>query len=292
MTNNNRPALGVSLGDSLIIDLITHDAALPALESWVRHTAGIIYVGGDRFSPTDSPYLDPLFAAQWLLSKLPTAHVLASTSPDVEHPYNYARRTLTVDHFSNGRLGVVVGSRDQRANRNNQGPTPWTDVPAGPALAAEFITVLRQLWTSWPRESITADQDQGIFADPTQITRIDYEGAYSVAGPLNSPSSIQGEPPLGWHVDDVEGSVHVPPDAEFVIGRAPSCTHDSALHIADIPLTEFTPEEHTTALVHLTSLQDLYVDPASFLSEPKGIPINTLREQLGLNHKELHDVPH
>ena len=196
--------LGVSLSDRALLDLIG-DApawAFAALHDIVDLTGtGILYLGADRFQPPADPggHLDPLFAAHALLTRLPSAAALVSTSPDVEHPFNFARRIAGLDHFTRGRIGAVLGTRDRRADRLGGESTPWTGRPTDPAHTADFLTVLRLLLNSWPRETIIADKEHGRFAEVSRIARVDHDGLYSVAGPLNAPSSVQGEPPLGLH---------------------------------------------------------------------------------------------
>lgn len=280
MAQQAAPVLGVALGDAILTRLLQQqEGAFSALESIVEATAGVIYLGGDRFRENDgAPYLDPLFAAQHLLTRLPRAAALISTSPDVEHPFNYARRTLAVDHYSAGRLGIVLGSRDRRTPRK-AGDVPWTGTPAGPGLAAEFITVLRQLWNSWPRESIIADGENGIFADSSQIVSINHEGAYDVAGPLNTPSSVQGEPPLGWHIT-APAEREAAAEAELLITEAGS------EHRVEIRGADGTAA--VASLISITSPEGLRSASERLPSEaPAAAHQGTLRERLGLKHRGL-----
>lgn len=281
MAQQNAPELGVALGDALLAGLLQQqeDDTFSTLQSIVEATAGVIYLGGDRFREGDgAPYLDPLFAAQHLLTRLPRAAALISTSPDVEHPFNYARRTLTVDHYSAGRLGIVLGSRDRRTPRK-AGDVPWAGTPAGPGLAAEFITVLRRLWNSWPRESIIADGENGIFADSSQIVSINHEGAYDVAGPLNTPSSIQGEPPLGWHIT-APAEREAAAEAELLITEA------GGEHRMEIRRADGTAAVAT--LISITSPEELLAAAEGLSSEPPAVPQRgTLRERLGLAPRGL-----
>lgn len=200
---------GIAPSDALITQLLTTpgSVAYAELRDIIDLTSGVIYLGAERFRPTQVAaeqsrmgYLDPLVAAQTLLSRLPQAAALVSTSPDVENPYNYARRTASLDHFTQGRIGVVLGSRDHRIDHLGAPGAAWTIQPTGAELTEEFGTVLRKLWSSWPRESILANKAQGRYADSGQIKEIAHTGHYRVAGPLSSFSSVQGEPPLGWQL--------------------------------------------------------------------------------------------
>ncbi len=288
MADETAPVLGLALGDAALTRLLADrdQEAFTALSRALEGTAGVLYLGGDRFRRTETPYLDPLFAAQALLTRLPHAAALVSVSPDLEHPFNYARRTLTVDHYSQGRLGVVVGTRDRRAPRR-AAEVPWTGTPVSSALTAEFLTVLRELWNSWPRESIIADGGRGVFADSSQIVSIDHESSYSVAGPLNAPSSIQGEPPLGWHLaekGEPAAEREAAAEAELLIAEAQdgcrvtlrggSSGDDDAGRalLISVPTVE-----------HLQETAGRLPDQQSSASPARG----TLRERLGLRPRRL-----
>lgn len=261
--------LGVALSDSAATQLLTGGAAQnnAALQDVLDLTqAGVIYLGADRHTGGDeaSQYIDPLFSAQALLSRFPYATALVSSTPDVEHPYNFARRLLTIDHFTGGRIGAVLGVRDRRAPYAGQGSTPWTEVSTSPELTADFAAVLRRLWNSWPRDSIIVDKDQGIFADPSRIVRIDYKGLYAVAGPLNSSSSVQGEPPLGWQVTLGGQELPFTGDAEFLV-------HD--LRHSDSPFEVAAPGSETQghiALLTSDSLPQLRSNSEVLGSDDKG----------------------
>lgn len=308
--------LGVALGDVAATQLLTENPAehSTALQDLLDlSAAGILYLGADRYTAQagDADYLDPLFSAQALLARFPRAAALVSTSPDVEHPYNYARRVLSVDHFTDGRIGVVVGVRDRRAPRSEGGRTPWAQVPTSPELAADFVTVLRRLWNSWPRESITVDKDQGIFADADQISRINHQGLYSVSGPLNSASSVQGEPPLGWQlslgakelphtgeteliIHDLRGQAHGVPPGDLSSQGSQQIGLVPAADLLEADGGVQVPAFITGALVYIESLAELgrvsaqlertQAAATGYFSGPGAA---TLRERLGLNQRSL-----
>lgn len=284
-------AIGVALSDAAVLDLLTAGpaAAYAALRDVTDVTPGVLYLGGDRFRPrpAGAQYLDPLVAAQTLLGRLPGAAALVTTSPDVEHPYNFARRIATLDHFSGGRIGAVVGTRDHRADRVDPGATPWTGRPTGPALTADFLTVLRKLWNSWPRESIIVDKERGHFADSSLIVRIEHEGLYSVAGPLGTSSSVQGEPPLGAHLTLGRHEADSLADAEFFVsesGQGFALGHPAARAGAVDDGTVFLPRVESLAdlpalVRELAARADLAADTGSRSA--------TLRERLGLAPRRL-----
>lgn len=309
--DDSLPIIGVSLGDAALTELIIDQGSvgLAALRDVLDITGnGVLYLGGDRFrtkSTTGARYLDSLFSAQWLLSRLPNAAVFTSTSPEVEHPFNYSRRTLTVDHYSQGRLGVVIGTRDRRSMRVDRGNTSWTGTPTSPELAAEFLVVLRELWNSWPRESIISDKSKGVFANAPQIISIDHEGDYSVAGPLNTPSSMQGEPPIGWHLTLGAREVAAAQDVEVLIsglGSVPTVQQSGVpVRLAEISGPSFESEygqanatgAFTAVLLRANTLRELselartLSVSSSAVSADSSAASTTLREKLGLESRRL-----
>ncbi|NLS10763.1 LLM class flavin-dependent oxidoreductase [Nesterenkonia sp. MY13] len=313
---------GIAPSDALITQLLTTpgSAAYAQLRDVIDLTSGVIYLGAQRFHParaaaeqSQTGYLDPLVAAQALLSRLPQATALVSTSPDVEHPYNYARRTASLDHFTQGRIGVVLGSRDHRIDHLGTPGTAWTTQPTGAELTEEFGTVLRKLWNSWPRESILADKDQGRYADSSLIKEIAHSGHYRVAGPLSSFSSVQGEPPLGWHLSLGDSELPHTQQAELLIthGQDVAEPPGQTAEREDLLLAELVdPQQLTTAQStwssntdgFLVAVEDLEQLPAviaalSGMAEigeyHQPAACGTLRQRLGLvpRRYDLTEMP-
>ncbi|TDN43160.1 luciferase-like monooxygenase [Curtobacterium flaccumfaciens] len=160
----------------------------------VASGADVVALGTDRFDPDRGRghRLDPTTAALALGRALPTHGLLVAAAPTREHPYNVARRVLSLDHVLEARVGLVVGAHDHGLPPSDHRHDP-----------AEFVAVVRGLWRTWPLDSITGDRETGRFADTDRIRPLDHDGGpggYRVRGPLTTPSSRQGEPVLAvWH---------------------------------------------------------------------------------------------
>ncbi len=121
---------------------------------------------------------------------------IATYSTTFNEPFNLARKLASLDHLSRGRAGwnLVTSALDSAALNFGLETLPEHDERY--ARAAEFIEVVRALWTSQPRSAMVMDKESGVFIDHTQVHRIDHVGEYfRVRGPLTTP-----EPPQGWPV--------------------------------------------------------------------------------------------
>ncbi|MEV0358427.1 LLM class flavin-dependent oxidoreductase [Nocardia sp. NPDC050697] len=173
--------------------------------------------------------LDPSVVAAYLAGRTTELGYLIDLPTTGNAPYNAARRVLSFDRAVGGRAGVVLrpGAGDEVSAA--AAPDPAADSPA--ERWVEYATVLTRLWESFPRAALLGDQERALVLDDTLITPIDFAGRYyRVAGPLDSPSSVQGRPVLAVEAGiadaglaDVvfaERGAPVPTGSFAVIGRA------------------------------------------------------------------------
>lgn len=144
-------------------------------------------------TPSGSPGglgVEPTIAAITLAHATARVGLVVVAAPQRDHPYNLARRLTTIDHASNGRAGLLIAVRDPAAAAGS----PWTDAEPAHA-AADAVTALRELWRSFPIDTVIGDRDSGVFAESHRIVAIDHRGAFDVTGPLQVPWSPQVWPP-------------------------------------------------------------------------------------------------
>jgi alkanesulfonate monooxygenase SsuD/methylene tetrahydromethanopterin reductase-like flavin-dependent oxidoreductase (luciferase family) len=117
-------------------------------------------------------------------------------SPTTHHaPYNLARRVLSFDRATEGRVGVVLRTGDGDAVSDAAQPDVAADDPA--QRWAEYAAVLTGLWESFPRNALLGDQAAALVVDEELIRPIQFEGRfYRVRGSLDGPASVQGRPVL------------------------------------------------------------------------------------------------
>lgn len=131
---------------------------------------------------------DPVLLASWLLPDIPELLLVVTLRVSDAAPYAAARRIIALDQLAQGRIAVLL--------------RPGT---ATAEVTAEYAHVLRGLWTGWDLDALIQDRDAGVFADPDKVRPLHHHGPhFRVAGPLNTPPSAQGAPPLispdtaGW----------------------------------------------------------------------------------------------
>ena len=106
-------------------------------------------------------------------------------------PYGATRRLSTLNYLSRGRVGwnIVSGFSQAEHLANGAG----TQIPHDERydMADEFMEICYKLWNSVPPQAILRDAANGQFADPAQITPLDFKGKYlsckGVAPVLPSP---------------------------------------------------------------------------------------------------------
>ena len=137
-----------------------------------------------QFDERPGAHFDAAVAIATLLHRLPTAWFAIGTADltVTGHPYNLARRIASLEQLSGGRTAWVL----------DDGATEDGFVESD--AERDRIRVVQQLLRSWPLESIAADASAEHFAQTERIRRINADGAFPTAGPLNVPSSPQQLP--------------------------------------------------------------------------------------------------
>jgi long-chain alkane monooxygenase len=111
-------------------------------------------------------------------------------------PYMLARLLATLDHVTKGRIGwnIVSSIAEEEAAKFGVSLPPHDERYD---RADEFMEVCYGLWDSWDEDALLMDMENGIFADPSKIHRLDYAGKYyQVQGPLTVIPSPQRRPYL------------------------------------------------------------------------------------------------
>ncbi len=161
--------------------------------------AGVGYwvLGAERGEHSDATHatLDPSLLATVAARHTSALGLVVAAAAHRDHPYNLARRLLSVDHAARGRVGWLALDFDHGTALNAATDT-WLGDELGPAHTSDAVAAVRTLWRTWPLESVVGDRTTGVFADTDQIRRADVARGYRIAGPLNVPGSRQGDLPV------------------------------------------------------------------------------------------------
>ena len=110
-------------------------------------------------------------------------------------PFHVARVFATLDHLLDGRVAwnVVTSLNDSEAA--NFGQAAHLGHDARYDRADEFMAAVLGHWDSWEDGAIRSNREQGIFADPGKVHRLNHAGAhFRTRGPFTVPRTAQGRP--------------------------------------------------------------------------------------------------
>jgi FMN-dependent oxidoreductase (nitrilotriacetate monooxygenase family) len=141
------------------------------------------------------PRQEPTVVASLMMAATKHLGIVPTLSTFAYHPYLTARIVGTLDQVSGGRAGwnMVTGSSDYSGQNFGLDQLPPHDLRY--EMAAEYIDIVTQLWSSWEPGAIVADRKSGVLIDPEKVHTIDYVGEYYKSrGPLNSGPCPQGRP--------------------------------------------------------------------------------------------------
>jgi FMN-dependent oxidoreductase (nitrilotriacetate monooxygenase family) len=159
-------------------------ADAPALRTRVQHNTG-------------GSVLEPFTLLSALAVATENIGLVGTASTTYYEPYNVARLLSSLDHLSKGRAGWNIVTTAFPGAAANFGLTEHPPRNDRYERAAEFVEVVKGLWDSWAADAVRCDREEGTYADPSLIRRIDHQGRhFSVAGPFQSARSPQTQPLL------------------------------------------------------------------------------------------------
>ena len=145
---------------------------------------------------TQAPEHDPIPLLSFMAAVTKKIGVASTFSVSHSHPFYAARLWATLDHLTNGRAGwnvVTSINSNQAANYGEERQSTDNRYDR----AHEFMEVCQKLWNSWDVDAVKMDHENGIFADPEKVSRIEYTGKFFKSrGPLNVTRSPQNGPAI------------------------------------------------------------------------------------------------
>lgn len=134
-----------------------------------------------------APKNDPLPLIPLMTQRSSHIGVAVTITTTFYPPYLAARLLTTLDHLTNGRVGVnvVTGGSDLAGQNFGFDALPPKDERY--EMANEWMDIVRLLHQSWEPGAVLADLERGVYADHTKVKPIDYVGKYfKCRGPLNT----------------------------------------------------------------------------------------------------------
>ena len=145
---------------------------------------------------TQAPEHDPIPLLSFMAAATKKIGVASTFSVSHSHPFYAARLWATLDHLTNGRAGwnvVTSINSNQAANYGEERQSTDNRYDR----AHEFMEVCQKLWNSWDVDAVKMDHENGIFADPEKVNRIEHIGKFFKSrGPLNVTRSPQNGPAI------------------------------------------------------------------------------------------------
>jgi FMN-dependent oxidoreductase (nitrilotriacetate monooxygenase family) len=110
-------------------------------------------------------------------------------------PFIAARLAATLDHVTDGRVGLNIVTAHNDRSAQNFGLDKHYEHDLRYEMADEWMEVVNRLWSSWEDGAVLADVSSGRFADAAKVHTIDFSGRfYKSRGPLNLYAGPQGRP--------------------------------------------------------------------------------------------------
>ncbi|WP_199738188.1 NtaA/DmoA family FMN-dependent monooxygenase [Frondihabitans sp. PhB188] len=138
---------------------------------------------------------DPMPLVPLLAGATKKLGIVATASTSFYPPFLAARLMTTLDHLTQGRVGINLVTSSPHAAAQNYGYDEHFEHDLRYQMADEWVDAVTALWDGWEEGALTFDEQAGVFADHTKVHRADFDGEfYKTRGPLNVPPGPQRHP--------------------------------------------------------------------------------------------------
>ncbi|MDR2099501.1 MAG: LLM class flavin-dependent oxidoreductase [Campylobacteraceae bacterium] len=125
------------------------------------------------------PVNDPLQIAGPVAQATKHVGIGITSSTSFEHPYTFARRIATADHYTKGRVGWNIVTSYLESGAKNIGYNGLDRHDDRYEVAEEYLEVIYKLLEgSWEDGAVVRDREKRIFADPNKVHEIGHKGKY------------------------------------------------------------------------------------------------------------------
>ncbi len=140
--------------------------------------------------------LDPMPLVPILARATKHLGVVATMATTFYPPFMAARLMSTLDHLTEGRVGINLVTSSPDGAAQNYGHEQLFEHDLRYKMANEWVDAVKTLLGTWEEGSLLLDEHSGRFADPAKVHYADFDGEfYRTRGPLNTlPSPQRGHP--------------------------------------------------------------------------------------------------
>ena len=133
------------------------------------------------------PSHDPVALVTYLSAVVKKLGFAVTMSTTFYPPFLLARTLATLDHLTKGRIGWNIVSSTSTAEANNFGLASLPAHDDRYERADEYMQACYGLWNSWEADAVQMDMDRKIFADPSKVHRVDFQGRW-----YQTPGAVHG----------------------------------------------------------------------------------------------------
>ncbi len=183
-------------------------------------------------SRTDrATFLEPATTAAALAVSTSRIGIVITQNTTYDEPYAVARRVLSLDHISGGRVGCNLVTGVSESEARNFGHEQMPEHGARYERAAEFADIVKGLWNSWDEDAFPVDRETGVYLDLDKMRYLHHRGKhFRVRGPLNVARSPQGMPVMVQAGGSVPGRDLAARTADMVYSVQGSITSGRAFY--------------------------------------------------------------
>ena len=142
-----------------------------------------------------APKNDPMPLVPLITAGSKHIGVIATVTTSFYPPFLAARLGTTLDHLTDGRVGLNLVTASGHRAAHNYGLDQHIEHDTRYRMADEWMDVVSKLWESWEPDAVVADTETGIYADFSKVHPINHVGEFfKCRGPLNTIPGPQRRP--------------------------------------------------------------------------------------------------
>jgi FMN-dependent oxidoreductase (nitrilotriacetate monooxygenase family) len=170
-----------------------------------------------------APKNDPVPLVPLLAQRTKHIGIAVTMSTSFYHPFMAARSLTTLDHLTDGRIGVNLVTTSTPLAMENFGYDELLPHAERYEMAHEWMEACNALWESWEPGAVIGDSETPMYADHTKVHTVDFEGKFfKTRGPLVTSPGPQRRPVIVQAGASEAGRELAAHYAESMLAHSPS----------------------------------------------------------------------